>query len=105
MKMRLLGIAAAMLFASVLAAIVGQANAGNRMLESALTCSSINRISHSDATCLRAEWDNSPHISEGYGAGSSFEAENYCSDYGEIKVHIDRRDCHDWHFIANSCRI
>ena len=77
------------------AAMVGQANAGNQIVFSALACSDAMRISASDATCLRAEWDNS-------GSSSTFEAESYCSAYGTIKAHVDIKNHGDYHFILDS---
>ncbi|MXY79290.1 MAG: hypothetical protein F4Y94_06305 [Chloroflexi bacterium] len=52
-------------------------------------CPPSERVANSTATCLDAEYDNSPPASAGYGAGSYWTAENDCSAYGDLEMNVD----------------
>ncbi len=58
-------------------ALVGQAHAA---------CGSGQRVSHRDAECLRAKWDNNT-----LPTPNTVEAQNLCSDYGTVVAKIDSK--------------
>ena len=99
MKAGYLAIAAAMLLAGSL--VSEDAKAGNRWVQSALACTSAERISTNDATCIEVWWDNTPPASSGVAGGSTYGARSFCSDYGTVKVHIDIKNGPDEHFILD----
>ena len=79
-------------------AIVGQANAANRYVNSALACSEAMRIPTHEATCLHSSWDNSPA-----SGASSFAAASVCYwDNAVVKAHVDLKNCTDGHFVLDS---
>lgn len=58
------------------------------------SCTGGNRISYRAAECLDARWKNTSYI-----FGSSFAAQNRCSDYGKVVAKIDLKAGKDktWH--------
>ena len=64
-------------------------------------CNSQYKVSQSDSGCLHGWWDNSPPASTGKGMGSTYGARNLCSDYGDIKAHVDLANTTDQHFHLN----
>jgi hypothetical protein len=81
-----------------------RADSGDSGMHGGGTCNNWARISKNDATCLSAGWDNSPPASSGVVGGSTFWARNECSDYGEVRVHVDiagNTDLH-WHLDHSS---
>ncbi len=60
-------------------------------------CSAFFRVSHDAATCLTANWDNSPPVSSGYALGSRATVRNKCSNYGTVVAHLDVSGSGDWH--------
>ena len=52
-------------------------------------CDQKYRMPHTTATCLDAAWDNTPPILSGVAGGSTFWAQNMCSDYGSVVASID----------------
>ena len=60
-------------------------------------CNKWARISHGDVDCMNAWWDNSPPVSAGVGAGSTFGIESFCFDWGTVVAHIDIKNATDRH--------
>ena len=61
-------------------------------------CNSQYKVGYRNTECLSAWWDNTPPASTGYALGSTFGAENKCSDYGDMKAHVDTVGGTDVHF-------
>ena len=55
-------------------------------------CGEQHRVQHSDATCLRADWNNSPGTWSGYPLGHKHCVQNQCSSYGMLYAGIDIKD-------------
>ena len=66
-------------------------------------CNNWARVPHSLASCMHAWWNNSPPVSEGWGAGSTFGVQNYCGLWGTTVAHIDVKSSTDKHIhmVAN----
>ena len=65
-------------------------------------CAPSYRISHGNLECVSAWWDNTPPASTGVAGGSTYGAENKCSDFGDIVANIDLKNVGDRHFHLNS---
>ena len=86
MNLKLLMVAAAAFVA--LAVPAGQAVA-NSTWEVATACGSGHRISHQNASCLSAGWDNSPGFWSGVAGGSTYWVQSKCSTYGLVYASVD----------------
>ena len=69
----------------------GQSHAGGG-------CNSQYKVGHRDSDCLHGWWDNTPPASTGVSGGSTYGTQNECSEYGDIKSHVDMLNTNDMHF-------
>ena len=77
--LRLVAAFAALLFLAPLA--IDQALGSN--------CEWSYRMNHSNSDCMHGWWDNSPPASAGYGTGSKWGVQSFCSNYGSVVAKID----------------
>lgn len=85
------------LFAPYSANADGTSVYGHALEHNPDACNNWARISHSDVDCMHAWWDNSPPVSAGVGAGSTYGVESYCSEWGTVVANIDIKNAEDRH--------
>ena len=101
MNLKLLMVAAAAFVTLALAA--GQVVA-NQKWDVNSGCGSGHRISHSQASCLNAGWNNSPGFWSGNPGGCDYWLTGKCASYGLVYANVDLKDRldHKWKLTNNS---
>ena len=94
------GIAALVLLSAALAVSTGAVR--QAVADHYLTypgCNNSYRIYHGDSDCMHAWWNNSPKASTGVAGGSTWGVQGFCSEWGDVKAHIDIKSWTDFNII------